>query len=96
MNSPLVAWTFIALALAMVIISIIALIDVLRSDFQGRKDKVRWATIVVAGGAVGAILYYAIGTRYKRIDNERESPTARTRQNRQRAVAGARAGSDNA
>ena len=84
MNSPFVLWAFIALALAMVIISVIALVDVLKSDFRGRKDKLRWATVVIAGGAVGAVLYYAVGTRYKRTNNERDRSTARTRENRPR------------
>ena len=86
MNSPFVVWAFIALALSMVIISVIALIDILKSDFRGRKDKLRWATVVVAGGAVGAILYYAIGTRFKRADNVRAKSTARTRENCSRSV----------
>jgi hypothetical protein len=43
-----------------------ALVDVLKSQFRGPKDKLRWAAVITLGGIVGAILYFAIGTRYKR------------------------------
>jgi hypothetical protein len=66
MDSPHIVWAFLAVGFVMMGISIAALVDVLRSEFRGANDKLRWATFVVVLGIVGAILYFAIGTKYKR------------------------------
>ena len=66
MDSPLVTWIFLGVAFGMLAVSIAALVDVLRSQFRSRKDKLRWAAVIILGGIVGAVLYFAIGTRYKR------------------------------
>jgi hypothetical protein len=40
--------------------TLIALIDVLRSEFKG-NDKLIWVLVVLFGSLLGAILYLAIG-----------------------------------
>jgi predicted CDP-diglyceride synthetase/phosphatidate cytidylyltransferase len=49
------------------VIAVIALVDILKSDFN-RKIKLFWVLMVVLTGFLGAILYYAIG-RHQKIKN---------------------------
>lgn len=44
---------------------VIALIDILRSNFRGQNEKLIWTLVVLFGGFIGAILYLFIGTKQK-------------------------------
>lgn len=44
---------------------IIALIDIVRSEFSGQNDKLVWVLIVLFAPFIGAILYFAVGRRNK-------------------------------
>ena len=46
------------------ILWIFALIDILRSDFQG-NNKLIWVLVVIFLPIIGAILYFAIGKNQK-------------------------------
>jgi hypothetical protein len=50
--------------LAVCFLWIIALIDILRSDFQG-NDKVLWVLVVIFFPFLGSILYFIIGRSRK-------------------------------
>lgn len=50
--------------LAIFIIWLIALIDILRSEFTG-YNKIIWILVVLFVPLLGAILYFAIGRRQK-------------------------------
>ncbi|MBT8285300.1 MAG: hypothetical protein HKO75_07990 [Flavobacteriaceae bacterium] len=47
------------------IISLIALVDILRSDFKGNNDKLIWVLIVLFLGIIGALLYFIMGSGQK-------------------------------
>ena len=49
--------------------TLIALIDILKSKFNG-NDKIVWVLVVLFFNLVGAIIYFAIG-RNQRIKNNR-------------------------
>ncbi|MDX1332796.1 MAG: PLD nuclease N-terminal domain-containing protein [Robiginitalea sp.] len=46
------------------LLPLIALIDILRSDFKG-NDKLVWILAVLFFNVIGSILYFTIGTRQK-------------------------------
>ncbi|NNK10084.1 MAG: hypothetical protein HKP08_01970 [Flavobacteriaceae bacterium] len=48
------------------IISLIALVDILRSDFKGNNDKLIWVLIVLFLGIIGALLYFIMGRGQKK------------------------------
>ena len=50
-----------------IIPTIIALIDILKSKFEG-NDKIVWVLVVLFLNLIGAILYFAIG-RNQRVKN---------------------------
>ena len=50
--------------LAVCFLWVIALIDILRSDFQG-NDKVIWVLVVIFFPFLGSILYFIIGRSRK-------------------------------
>ena len=52
------------LALSVCFLWIIALVDILRSDFQG-NDKVVWVIVVIFFPLLGSILYFIIGRSRK-------------------------------
>jgi len=54
----------ILILLLLLITPIIALVDILKSNFGG-NDKLIWVIIVLAGSFVGALLYYLIGRKQK-------------------------------
>jgi SNF family Na+-dependent transporter len=54
---------FIWAALTSVIATIVAVVDILRSDFYDPRDKKKWLYVVVATGVVGAVVYYFVGRR---------------------------------
>jgi hypothetical protein len=50
--------------LLILLLPILALIDIVRSDFEG-NNKLMWALIVVFMNIVGTILYFVIGRAQK-------------------------------
>lgn len=44
--------------------AIIALIDILKSEFKG-NNKIIWVLVVIFFGLIGAILYFFIGRKQK-------------------------------
>ncbi len=54
---------FIWAAVTSVIATIVAVVDILRSDFYDPRDKKKWLYVVVATGLVGAVVYYYVGRR---------------------------------
>ncbi|MBC7571894.1 MAG: PLDc N-terminal domain-containing protein [Spirosoma sp.] len=54
---------FVALFILAVglLVPIIALIDIIRSDFRGSNDKLIWVIVVLFLNIIGAVLYWAIG-----------------------------------
>ena len=54
---------FIALTVLVVtlLVPIIALIDVVRSDFRGQNDKLIWVVVILFLNLIGAVLYWTIG-----------------------------------
>jgi len=51
-------------SLVMFVIPIIALIDILRNDFEG-NNKIIWVIVILLTWFLGAILYYFIGRQQK-------------------------------
>ncbi|ADB40366.1 PLDc N-terminal domain-containing protein [Spirosoma linguale] len=57
---------FILGALAFLfILPIVALVDVVRSNFRGPNDKVIWVIIIVFLNLIGALLYIFIGRKQR-------------------------------
>lgn len=54
----------ILILLLLLVTPIIALVDILKSDFGG-NDKIIWVIIVLLGSFIGALLYYLIGRKQK-------------------------------
>jgi uncharacterized membrane protein YhaH (DUF805 family) len=59
-------WQIIILLLALsgIILTIMALIDILKSEFKG-NDKIVWVLVVLFFNLIGAILYFTIGKKQK-------------------------------
>ena len=57
-------WIIIISTLVLFILPIIALIDIIKSDFKG-NNKLIWVIIVIFLSIPGIILYYAIGRSQK-------------------------------
>ncbi len=57
----------VGLFLIMIILTIIALIEILKSDFKD-NGKIIWVIVVLFFNFIGAILYFAIG-RNQRLNN---------------------------
>ena len=52
----------ISIALGLLfLLPIIALVDVVRSNFRGSNDKLIWVVIILFLNVIGALLYFAIG-----------------------------------
>lgn len=47
------------------LLPIIALVDVIRSNFKGSNDKLIWVLVILFLNIFGALLYFFIGTRQK-------------------------------
>lgn len=47
------------------LLPIIALIDVLRSNFKGSNDKLIWVLVILFLNIFGSVLYFLIGKRQK-------------------------------
>ena len=61
------AWQIILILIAVflgIIPTIIALIDILKSKFEG-DNKIVWVIVVVFFNLIGAILYFTIGRKQK-------------------------------
>ncbi|GAB3950983.1 hypothetical protein GCM10028805_30180 [Spirosoma harenae] len=43
------------------LLPIIALVDVIRSEFRGSNDKLIWVIVILFLNLIGAILYFFIG-----------------------------------
>jgi hypothetical protein len=54
---------FIWVTVTSVIATIIAVVDILRSDFYDPRDKKKWLYVVVATGLVGSVVYYFVGRK---------------------------------
>ena len=53
---------FILAALSILfLLPLIALVDVIRSDFRGSNDKLIWVIVILFLNIVGAVLYLIIG-----------------------------------
>ena len=53
---------FILLILGVLfLLPIIALVDVIRSDFRGSNDKLIWVVVILFLNIIGALLYLFIG-----------------------------------
>ena len=59
-------WQIIIILLAFggIILTIIALIDILKSEFEG-NNKIVWVLVVLFFNLIGSILYFAIGKDQK-------------------------------
>ncbi len=58
----------ILVILFVLVLSLIALIDILKSNFRESVNKVIWTLVVVLIPIFGAILYFIIGRSQKRIE----------------------------
>ena len=53
---------FILLVLGILfLLPLIALVDVIRSDFRGSNDKLIWVVVILFLNIIGALLYFFIG-----------------------------------
>ncbi|MEP6925775.1 MAG: PLDc N-terminal domain-containing protein [Pyrinomonadaceae bacterium] len=43
-----------------IIVPIVALVDIFRTNFRKENDKAIWVLIVILGGIVGAIIYFLV------------------------------------
>ena len=48
------------------LLPIMALVDIVRSEFQGQNDKVIWVLIILFLNIIGAILYFFIGRNQRK------------------------------
>lgn len=55
-------------ALVIFVVPIIALIDVLKNEFQG-NNKIIWVLVILLSWILGAVLYFFIG-RNQKIENK--------------------------
>ena len=53
------------IVLVFLVLSIVALIDILKSNFKESINKIAWVLIVILLPMVGTILYFAIGRHQK-------------------------------
>jgi Mn2+/Fe2+ NRAMP family transporter len=61
---------FVGVTLVSVISTIIAVIDIIKSDFPYPPDKKKWLIVVVATGIVGATVYYFVGRKERFIHDK--------------------------
>jgi len=57
-------WIIITLTMVYLFLTIIALIDILRSDFKG-NNKLIWVLVVIFFNLLGILLYLTIGRQQK-------------------------------
>jgi len=56
---------FLILAVMPFILLLIALVDVLRSDFKDSGTKIVWVVVIVFMPLLGSVLYFILGRRQK-------------------------------
>lgn len=63
----LISWTFLLMLL--LVVPVVSLVSILRSDFKGKGTKVIWMLVVVLLPIIGGVMYFAFGRkqRIKRI-----------------------------
>ena len=65
-NLPIAFLVFFGIiGLVCFIINVIALIDIIKSDFKGDNDKIMWLLLTLFISPIGAILYFIIGRKQK-------------------------------
>jgi hypothetical protein len=47
------------------LLPIIALVDVIRSDFRGSNDKLIWVIVILFLNVIGALLYLVMGRKQR-------------------------------
>lgn len=62
--SELILMLFVFLAIPQFILFIIALVDILKSEFAG-NDKLIWILVIIFLSLLGPILYFLIGRKNK-------------------------------
>lgn len=63
---PIVLFAIIGIiGLVSFIITVMALIDIVQSDFKGDNDKIIWLLLTLFISPIGAILYFTIGRKQK-------------------------------
>lgn len=50
-----------------IVFTLLALIDILKSDFKESVNKIVWVLVVIFLPLLGAILYFIIGSAQKRL-----------------------------
>lgn len=48
-----------------VVFPLVALIEVIRSEFRGQNDKLTWVIIILFLNLIGALLYFVIGRKQR-------------------------------
>ena len=56
----------VGLFLIMIILTVMALIEILKSDFKD-NDKIIWVAVILLFNFIGAILYFVIGRKQRLI-----------------------------
>lgn len=56
---------FFGFGLMIFILQIVAIVDIVRSNFRNDSDKLIWILVVLFLNILGAILYFAIGSNQK-------------------------------
>ena len=56
---------FFGFGLMIFILQIVAIVDIVRSNFRNDSDKLIWILVVLFLNILGAILYFAIGNHQK-------------------------------
>lgn len=65
MSENYIIYIFVIFVVINLIITLIAFIDVLKSEFRGQNDKLIWVVVLLLSGWIGAAAYYFIGTKQK-------------------------------
>lgn len=61
----MIVWLIIGMSVLSTIVWVIALVDILRSEFRGQNDKAVWVLVVALTGIIGAIIYFIVGKKQK-------------------------------
>ncbi len=56
---------FLLIGLVSFIITVAALIDIVKSEFKGNNDKLVWILLTILVSPIGGILYFIIGRQQK-------------------------------
>tara|TARA_Y100000588_G_C14122334_1_gene867859 strand:- start:567 stop:791 length:225 start_codon:yes stop_codon:yes gene_type:complete len=68
MNTTIIEalFTFLLVAGIPLLVTIVALIDILKSEFHPERNKIIWVIVVLVAPLIGSILYLFIGRDQKR------------------------------